>query len=206
MDLSGRPEYFEALHAGWDDPWQVDTSWYEKRKAQLVMAVLPRRRYVRACEPGSSIGSLTERLAHRCGEVVATDMSPSALAALRSRMPGRAHVTAELLSLPDMPAGTFDLMVFSEVLNYLSVMALNELLLRLPATLRPEADVVLAHRTTSKPGQPVTAEEAHEAFAALPGLELRTEIRDRHFRISCLRWQPRGTSDDDPPRKAGRPA
>lgn len=198
MDLSRRHDYFEALHANTDDPWHVDSSWYEERKARLVMAVLPKRNYTRGCEPGSSIGSLTERIAARCDEVVATDVSSSALARLRDRMPHQARVTAELISLPTMPAGTYDLIVLSEVLNYLSVAALSELLAQLPSVLRPEADVVLAHRTRDVPGQPVTSETAHEAFIAVEGLELRTEIRDRHFRISCLRWHPREASEDDP--------
>ena len=183
MDLSRRHDYFEALHANTDDPWHVDSSWYEERKARLVMAVLPKRNYTRGCEPGSSIGSLTERIAARCDEVVATDVSSSALARLRDRMPHQARVTAELISLPTMPAGTYDLIVLSEVLNYLSVAALSEL---------------LAHRTRDVPGQPITSETAHEAFIAVEGLELRTEIRDRHFRISCLRWHPREASEDDP--------
>lgn len=203
MDLSRRPEYFEALHADAEDPWQVDSSWYEQRKAQLVLAVLPRRRYARGCEPGSSIGSLTERLAQRCTEMVATDVSPTALDRLRSRMPAGMQVAAELMSLPDLPAGTYDLVVLSEVLNYLSTAALDTMVQRLPSVLRPEADVVLAHRMKSVPGQPVTGKAAHQAFLAVEGFDLRTEIQDRHFRISCLRWQPGAVSDDDPPQQNG---
>lgn len=204
MDLSGRPEYFETLHADSADPWQVCGSWYEERKAQLLMSVLPRRRYSRCCEPGSSIGTVTERLAKRCDEVVATDVSASALVRLRGRMPEGVQVVAELMSLPDLPSGTFDLLVLSEVLNYLSVAALDELLARIPSALQTQADVVLVHRMKSKPGQPVTVEAAHDAFSRLSGLEPWTEIRDRNFLMSCFRWLPGEVSDDDPPRRADK--
>ena len=47
---------FADLYAGGDDPWQTRTSWYERRKRDVVLACLPRDRYAHAAEPGCGLG------------------------------------------------------------------------------------------------------------------------------------------------------
>ena len=49
-------DYFEGIYADGPDPWGFETSEYERRKYDLTLAALPRRRYARALEPGCSIG------------------------------------------------------------------------------------------------------------------------------------------------------
>ena len=57
---------FADLYSGGGDPWQTRTSWYERRKRDVVLACLPEPRYRHAAEPGCGLGLLTAGLAARC--------------------------------------------------------------------------------------------------------------------------------------------
>ena len=52
------PDYFERVYAASPDPWGFTTRWYEERKYALSLAMLPRRHYADAFEPGCSIGEI----------------------------------------------------------------------------------------------------------------------------------------------------
>ena len=54
-------EYFDHLYADSSDPWQISSGWYEDRKRAVMAAVLPRRHYRLAFEPGCGNGVLTAR-------------------------------------------------------------------------------------------------------------------------------------------------
>jgi hypothetical protein len=43
---TGVPD-FEAMYRRDEDPWRVETSWYERRKLAVLLASLPRERYRR---------------------------------------------------------------------------------------------------------------------------------------------------------------
>ncbi|MGI8696675.1 MAG: SAM-dependent methyltransferase [Mycobacteriales bacterium] len=113
--------HFDRLHAE-DDPWSVRTSWYEIRKAAIVLASLPRGRYALAWEPGCSIGGLTGRLSLRCDRVLAADASPRAVGLARTATAGLPHVSVIEAVVPrDLPAlqpASTDLVVLSEFLYY----------------------------------------------------------------------------------------
>jgi SAM-dependent methyltransferase len=112
------PDYFDDLYDQHDDPWGFQNRWYERRKRQLTMAAVPGERYRSIFEPGCSIGVLTAELATRSDRVLAMDISAKALARARDRVPP----TVELCqgAVPGAwPAGTFDLVVLSEVGYYL---------------------------------------------------------------------------------------
>ena len=83
------PEYFERLYAASPDPWGFTTRWYEERKYALSLAMLPRRRYAEAFEPGCSIGVLTALLTPRCDRLLSWDVSAEAVRRARERI-GRA--------------------------------------------------------------------------------------------------------------------
>nr|MBA3636136.1 methyltransferase [Rubrobacteraceae bacterium] len=112
-------EYFEGLYAESGDPWDFETSEYERNKYRRTLEVLGERRFHRALEAGASIGVFTEMLADRCDELLAVDVSERAVAAARERLSGRRNVRVERHTLPEeMPDGPFDLIVASEVLYY----------------------------------------------------------------------------------------
>ena len=72
--------YFDAMYGASDDPYAVRTRWYEERKRAVLMASLPRRRYLNAFEPGCGAAELTLQLAERCDSLLASDFSEAAVA------------------------------------------------------------------------------------------------------------------------------
>lgn len=89
----------DRLHADHRDPWDV-SSWYERRKRAVTLAVLQSPRYRRALEVGCSIGALAEDLAQRSDSLIAIDNSPTAVAAATARLRARRGVDVALMHAP----------------------------------------------------------------------------------------------------------
>ena len=136
---------FDAMFADDDDPWS-STSWYERRKRDLVLATLRQERYDRVLDLGCSTGVLTTQLAHRADAVVAVDASSRALAIARhSNVEGVAWIHAEAPAGVQDIEGDFDLVVLSEVGYFLAPF---DLWLTLAAVLRrlaPGGELLLVH-------------------------------------------------------------
>jgi len=116
---AGDPSYFDDLYTDTDDPWGLGTRFYEQRKRDLLMAVLPKVRFSRAFEPGCSSGILTEALARRCDRVVACDAAARPVAYARRRTAHLNNVSVTRRAVPaEWPDGTFDLIVLSEIAYY----------------------------------------------------------------------------------------
>lgn len=181
------PGYFESMYADSADPWGFDERWYERRKYALTLAALPRPHYRRAFEPGCSIGVLTVQLARRCDRVVASDVVPRALASAHDRVRregladrvelGRASI------LDPWPAGTFDLVVLSEVLYYLTPADLGTVLARAVDSLEEGGTLVAVHWQHSVPDYPQTGRAVHHAVAASDGLHRVGSYRDADFHL-----------------------
>lgn len=121
LDPGPAAEHFEAKYRTDPDPWQVTSSWYERRKYALTMASLPREHYRAVWEPGCSIGVLTELLTARAELIDASDLSPTAVQAAGRRLAGRRGVTVARAALPaEPPRAEYDLVMMSEVLYYLA--------------------------------------------------------------------------------------
>lgn len=113
-------DYFDDLYAQDADPWRLATTAYELRKYAATVAAVPGRPG-RGFEPGCSVGVLTELLAARCDELVAWDLSATAVGTARTRVAAHPHVRVEVGRVPlDWPDGPLDLVVLSELLYYLS--------------------------------------------------------------------------------------
>ena len=82
-----------SLYRADPDPWDFETSDYERAKYAATLAACGAGPFDRALELGASIGVLTERLAPRCGALVAIDVAPTAIAQARGRLAGLRHVT-----------------------------------------------------------------------------------------------------------------
>lgn len=176
---------FADLYAGHADPWETRTSWYERRKRDVLLACLPRPRYRHAAEPGCGPGPLTVALAGRCDRVTASDPVPAAVDATRHAAGDGARVTVRCAALPDraaLPADA-DLVVLSEVLYYLSVDDVARTADRIPAG----ADVVLVHWRGWPAEAPRDAPATHRQLTADPRFTTIVEHVDEGFLLHVLR-------------------
>ena len=164
-------DYFEDIYATATDPWRLAERWYEERKYDITMAMLPNRRFAHAFEPGCSVGVLTERLVARCDRVTSCDVAQVALDATRDRLGLREGLTLRRMSLDaPWPAEDFDLVVVSEVAYYLQADTLRAVLDRECARLRPGTTLVAAHWRYAVADYPLSGDEANALIAATPDL------------------------------------
>jgi SAM-dependent methyltransferase len=162
------PSYFDAVYAANADPWQFETSDYERQKYAATLQALPQARYHDAFEIGCSIGVLTQMLADRCDALLAVDVSLAALERARQRLAGVPHVQIEQRVLPqEFPARRFDLIVLSEVGYYWSAADLADAAQRMVQGLQPDGTLLLVHWTPPVPDYPLTGDAVHSHFMAL---------------------------------------
>jgi SAM-dependent methyltransferase len=182
------PSYFDERYAADPDPWQFETSDYERAKYAATLDALPRDRYAAALEVGCSIGVLTETLARRCDALVSLDLAERALAQARERCRALPHVRFELAQVPGKwPVGSFDLILLSEVVYYLDAQDLARLVNRVRGCLLPGGDVALVH-WTGETHYPLTGDEAAERFiaGARDFLRVHGQARTDKYRLDVL--------------------
>lgn len=164
------------MYAATDDPWGFTSRWYEQRKYALTLASLPAAAYSRGLEIGCSVGVLTSGLAARCASLVAVDPSRAALESARSRVP--ASVQLLQAAVPDgWPAGSYDLIVLSEVGYYLDPPDLERLLDLVARDLAPDGAVVACHWRHPVADYPQSGDQVHRALGRWPRSS-RTEEED----------------------------
>lgn len=187
--------YFQQMYAADPDPWSFETRWYDARKHALTVDALPRRRYRSAFEPGCSTGMLTARLADRCDRLLAVDGVEAAVASASARLAGRSHVSLRTARLPhDWPAGTFDLIVLSELVYYFDDADLATLLDRVDAALAPDGDLVAVHWRWPVAEHARTGDEAHRALAGLPGVHRLARHEEADFLLEVFGRDPRSVA------------
>ena len=193
MTASLPPAYFDALYEGNPDPWRFATSAYEADKYAATLAALPRQHYASALEVGCSIGVLTEQLADISTALLAIDVADAALAQARTRTIDHPHVRCARARFPtelpdDCPAGSFDLILLSEVLYYLDRPMLDVAAITTLTLAAPKADIVLVHWLGPTPDYPLTGDAAAEAFIAAltPAARLGAQMRHPSYRIDVL--------------------
>lgn len=196
--MSGRrqgtlpPEYFASLYDAAADPWSFETSPYEQAKYQATIEALEGRRYQAGFEVGCSIGVLTERLAGQVQDLLAVDVSDTALAKARARCRSLPHVRLQNMQVPgSWPAERFDLILLSEVLYYLDRSDLDALIERVRLSLIPGGEAVLVH-WTGETDYPLSGDEAAERFIAGSAafMQVRRQERAANYRLDVLRRTP----------------
>lgn len=160
--------YFDQIYSTTDDPWGFETREYEREKYVRTIASLPQERYRRCLEIGCSVGVLSRLLLGRCDGLFATEINDRALAAARDRnadLPTGAFVK---MNFPEeVPPGTFDLVVLSEVAYYWAAPAFRlAQKLILDQLLEAGGTLILVHYTPVETDYPLTGEEVHEAYLA----------------------------------------
>ncbi|MFJ9553813.1 SAM-dependent methyltransferase [Nocardiopsis sp. NPDC101807] len=181
------PSYFDGRYAESPDPWNLSVRWYERRKYDLTLASLPRRRYASGYEPACSIGVLTRGLAGRCDRLLAVDSAPVAVEAATAALADSPHVSVRRSVLPrDLPDASFDLVVLSEFLYYFAPDDLELLSKGLGDRLRPGGHVVCVHRRSTAPGQGWDGFNAHRVVEGRLGLDTVMSLDDPGFEIVVL--------------------
>lgn len=188
---SGAPaaRFAELYRAGDGDPWRVRSSWYERRKRDVLLACLPRRHYRHAAEPGCGLGELTRDLAARCDRVDASDYTDEAVRATAGATRGLPGVHVRAAALPGAGAlpGGIDLAVLSEVVYYLGDDDVRAVADRLAAALVPGGDVVLAHWRGWPAEAPADAAGVHAVVGADPRFDVLVEHVDEQFLLHVVR-------------------
>jgi len=194
MNEPRTPEYFERLYTRDPDPWCFATSDYEHGKYAATLAALPHPHYARAFEVGCSIGVLTRQLAARCTEVLAVDVAGAALRQAETRCADLPGVTFANMVIPGQwPAGTFDLMIYSEVIYYFSPEGRRDAAGRSVQSLRPGGAIMLVnwHGPIDDVG-PIdsggTGDASAEEFIAAVAPTLRPILQQRaeKYRLDVL--------------------
>jgi SAM-dependent methyltransferase len=180
-------EYFEDLYEQSPDPWDFETSPYERKKYERTLGVLQGRRYRRALEVGCSIGVFTTMLAPLCDEVRAVDVSEKAVAAARNRLAGFPHARVERRRLPEQtPEGPFDLIVVSEVLYYWPKEVMLAALRRFEEVLAPGGVLLAVHWRKETKTYPLQGDEVHALLLKHTRLTNTTAIVEPEYRLDLF--------------------
>jgi len=140
--------YFEYRYRRRTDPWNYETSPYERRKYEQTLAILNQTHYARVLEVGCSIGVFTEQLAAQgiADEIVGIDVAENALDRARERLKRFPHVKLRLLDVTRDPLeGSFDLIICAEVLYYLGARNIRSALKKLLNVLTEEGRIVFVN-------------------------------------------------------------
>jgi SAM-dependent methyltransferase len=113
--------FFEDL---WQrgDPWELESSEFEKAKYARQYAMLEGRRYTRALEIGCGAGCFTRLLAHLADVTVALDVAAAAIDRGRAAGAGPGAVdfrAANVMEYDLRAEGPWNLVVMSETIYYL---------------------------------------------------------------------------------------
>lgn len=188
-DRSVPASYFDELYERDPDPWRFASSEYERDKYAATLAAIGEERIARACEVGCSIGVFTAALAPRCAALLAVDFAAAALEQARRRCAHLPQVTFQRLGVPrEWPRGRFDLIVFSEVLYFLSASDIRVTAARTLRSLTPGGRIVLVN-WTGDTAQALSGDAAAEIFAAAVASRVVTVCQERRpdYRLDVYR-------------------
>lgn len=186
--ISSRKERFEALFAEDPDPWNFETSSYEREKRVRTIAALDGRRFRKGLEIGCATGVLTKDLANICEQIVGIDVSERALSIARDSLRGRPNIDLRQGEIPrDWPAGTFDLIVLSEVLYFLDEQEIKKSSARAYRSLAPDG-VVLSINWIGPTDLPLDGHEVVRLFEKADRWKSHSVMKARKFRIDNL-WK-----------------
>lgn len=180
--------YFEDMYARDPDPWRFETSAYEVAKYAATIAALGGRRYCSALEVGCSIGVLTKRLSAQVQDLLAIDVSETALSSAAKRCDGD-RVRFERRAFPaEAPTGAFDLILLSEVLYYLDDDDLAAAGRWADGALARGGDLLLVH-WIGETDYPQSGDDAVEKFDAAMRAPLAKLRAERHERYRLDLWR-----------------
>jgi SAM-dependent methyltransferase len=181
-------EFFEEKYRASRDPWNFSSSSYELNRYDEIMRLLDDRIFNHAFEPGCSIGVLTERLAGSCRQLLAMDISPTAVAMARQRCQEYSNVSIVEGALPDdLPRNTFDLIIFSEIGYYFEQGVLTGLRDSLVKCLANQGLLVGLHWLGTSTDHLLTGDEVHDVLRSTNSLRMTASRRYDGFLLES--WE-----------------
>ena len=113
--------FFDELWAR-GDPWELETSDFERKRYSRLITMLDHSTYARILEIGCGAGAFTRLLAPRAQRLIALDVSSQAIAAARAahgRFKQIEFRAANVMDYDPKEEGPWDLIVMSETICYL---------------------------------------------------------------------------------------
>jgi SAM-dependent methyltransferase len=177
-------DFFERLYQQHDDPWHFRSSQYEQERYRTILSMLRRPYYGSAFEAGCSIGELTRLLAPRCADLLAIDVSATALNRAAERCAPFGHVRlleADLAMIElERPMG---LIVLSEIGYYFAADVLAGIARKMAGTLAPDGDLVACHWLGHSPDHVLHGDAVHEIFSRTLPLRIHASSRHEQYRV-----------------------
>jgi len=182
-----RGRQFDNLFIAEPDPWNFETSDYEREKFATTVMALPPERLGHLLEIGCAFGTLSALLLERCDRLTGIDVSEVAIERARNRqLPGANFVCGEIP--PDWPEGTFDAVVISEILYFLAPEEIR-MTAQLAAQALPAGGTCLLVNWTGPNTCAVDGNEAADLFikqALDEGLRVISKTMHEGYRIDLL--------------------
>ena len=183
-------DYFETMYRGTDDPWDLESSAYERDKYAHSIGALAGRTYELGFEIGCAKGVLTQSLATQCHALLAIDVSETALKAARERCAALDHVSFGRMIFPGRaPIGSaFDLIILSEVAYYWDAHDISRAAQWIATHIAPGGDISLVH-WTGETDYPQSGDDAVIKLQAALALAITVITTERmpHYRLDLWR-------------------
>lgn len=181
-------DYFEGIFSSDEDPWELASSEYERRKFDRTVLALRGRWYRNALEVGCAHGVLTQRLLPLCGRLLAIDISRAALRLARQRLGEQPSLDLTQMVFPgEAPPGRFDLCLLSEVAYYWDRADLAAAAAWLCDHIDLGGQVLLVHYT-GETDYPASADEAVGALKQATRKSFRNCLEERTDRYRLDLW------------------
>jgi len=183
-------DYFKEVYDANEDPWNFETSEYEAAKYAATIAALPKKHYENVLEIGCSIGVLTQLLAQKSTQLLATDISQKALDLASRRCTDLKNISFQKLNFQkELPDDQYDLIMISEVAYYLSSTDWESAIISLFDRVKSNGNIVLVHWLPEVHDYPQTGDEVHESFEKLMKEKMTNVFsnREENYRIDV--WE-----------------
>ena len=180
-------DFFDAMYQRNPDPWNFESSPYEKGRYSAILNALEGRHYLRAFEPGCSVGILTQALASYCDWLDAVDISPTAVLRASQRCKHLPNIHIQCGSLPEaIPDCKFDLVVFSEIGYYFEREELRTIIRRLSDGLSCGGVLLAVHWLGTSSDHLLGGDEVHDIIRENDNLYLDSEEHYPLFRLDRM--------------------
>lgn len=191
-------DYFDQLYANNDDPWDYENRWYEQRKRQICLSLLPQANYTAVLEVGCSNGVFSQDLAARCQKLICIDGNATAVQLAQQRLSHVDHVNVLQQQIPcQWPHGQFDLIVISEIAYYLSESELVQLAALAAQSLTPQGMILCCHWRYPIEGFSLTGTQVHAVLQQHLPLKHYLNVNDPDFVLDIWAKNPMSVAQQE---------